>query len=69
MGNRNEEGRRYRNARNDSSVGSMEKRIEHDYGMPEGSISIRNSDGSNARSDKKIHSVRNDYNNRKEKNE
>ncbi len=61
MAEHNEEGRRYRNARNDSSVGSLEKRIERDYGLPEGSISIRNADRSDARSDKKIGSLKNDF--------
>lgn len=58
---RNEEAKRYRSARQDASVGSIEKRIERDYGLPEGSISIRNKDGANARSDKRIENVRKEY--------
>ena len=50
---RNEKARRFRDAREDASVGSIEKRIEKDYGLPEGSIQINRPDGSNARSDKK----------------
>ena len=57
---RNDEARRFRNARNDASVGSIERRIEKDYGLPEGSVSIRNPDGSNARSDKSIGKLRNE---------
>ena len=35
-GQRNENGRRFRNAREDAKVGSIEKRIEQDYGLPKG---------------------------------
>lgn len=51
---RNESGRRFRNARDDAKAGSIEKRIEQDYGLPKGSVQINRSDGNNARSDKKI---------------
>lgn len=61
MSSRNEEGRRYRNARKDASVGSIEKDIEKNYGLPSGSVSIRNSDGGNARSDKKISNLKKDH--------
>ena len=61
MGTRNEEGRRFRNARSDATVGSIEERIEKDYGLPEGSVSIRNPGGGDARSDKKIGSLKNDH--------
>jgi hypothetical protein len=46
--------RRFRDARADACVGSIEKRIEKDYGLPKDSIQINRPDGSNARSDKKI---------------
>lgn len=58
---RNENGRRYRNARNDATVGSIEKRIELDYGLPKGSVQINRPDGSNARSDKKIEKLRKEH--------
>lgn len=49
-----ETARRFRDARVDASVGSIEKRIEKDYGLPKDSIQINRPDGTNARSDKKI---------------
>jgi hypothetical protein len=58
---RNENGRRFRNARDDASVGSIEKRIENDYGLPKGSIQINRPDGSNARSDKKIGNLKKEH--------
>ena len=62
MSKRNEQGRRFRDVRQDAGVGATEKRIEDDYGLPPGSISIRNPDGKDARSDKKIGKLRKDYN-------
>ena len=58
---RNESGRRYRNARDDAKVGSIEKRIEQDYGLPKGSVQINRPDGSNARSDKKIGNLKREH--------
>ena len=61
---RNEKQRRFRDTREDASVGSIEKRIEKDYGLPEGSIQINRPDGSNARSDKKIKNLKKVHNNK-----
>lgn len=38
---RNESGRRYRNARDDAKVGLIEKRIEQYYGLPKGYVQIK----------------------------
>lgn len=51
-------GRRFRDARTDASVGSIEKNIEKVFGLPKGSIQINRPDGTNARSDKKIGNLR-----------
>ncbi|XLY88181.1 hypothetical protein ACK8QS_21935 [Ectopseudomonas mendocina] len=56
-----EQPRRQRDARKDATVGSIEKHIEKAYGLPEGSIQITNVDGSNARSDQKIGTLRKRY--------
>lgn len=58
---KNESGRRYRDAREDAKVGSIEKRIEKDYGLPKGSVQINRPDGSNARSDKKIGNLKKEH--------
>lgn len=58
---RNANGRRYRNAREDAKVGSIEKRIEKDYGLPKGSVQINRPDGTNARSDKKIGNLKREH--------
>ena len=58
---RNENGRRYRNAREDAKVGSIERRVEQDYGLPKGSVQINRPGGSNARSDKKIGNLKKEY--------
>lgn len=55
---RNEDARRQRNARSDASIGSIEKNIEKTYGLPSGSVQINNPDGSNARSDQKIRTLK-----------
>ncbi|MFF2015733.1 hypothetical protein [Paenibacillus sp. NPDC058177] len=62
MAGREEEGRRFRNARNDARVDSIEKRIEKDYGLPAGSIQLNRADGGNARGDKKMSNLRKEYN-------
>ena len=49
---------RVRSARDDASVKSIAKRIEKDYGLPEGSVRIENPSGKKARSDGKIGSLR-----------
>jgi ribosomal protein L23 len=56
-----DEPRRQRDARKDASVGSIEKHIEDTYGLPPGSVQITNTDGSNARSDQKIGTLRRRY--------
>lgn len=56
-----EDPRRYRDARDDAKIGSIERRIERDYGLPANSITIVNPNGDDARSDKTIGSLRKDY--------
>ena len=58
---RQENPRRFRNAREDATVGSIEERIEKDYGLPKGSVQINRADGSNARSDKKIGKLKKEH--------
>ncbi|MBY3618602.1 hypothetical protein HGO21_03485 [Acinetobacter sp. CUI P1] len=62
MSERNETGRRYRNAREDASIGGIDRRIEKDYGLPAGAVQINRADGGNARSDKKIGNLKKEYN-------
>lgn len=62
MTERKENGRRYRSARDDASVGAIERRIEKDYGLPAGTVQINRADGGNARSDKKIGNLRKEFN-------
>ncbi|MEF2969104.1 hypothetical protein V3851_25300 [Paenibacillus sp. M1] len=61
MSQKNEAGRRFRNARDDASVGSIEKRIEKDYGLPAGTVQINRADGGNARSDKRIGNLKKEH--------
>jgi hypothetical protein len=61
MSERKQTGRRFRSAREDATVGSIERRIEKDYGLPAGTVQINRADGSNARSDKKIRNLRKEY--------
>jgi len=49
---------RYRDAREDASIKSISKRIEKDYGLPAGSVTIKNPTGTKARSDGKVGSLR-----------
>lgn len=56
-----EDPRRYRDARGDAKIGTIEKRIERDYGLPANSVTIVNPDGDDARSDKTVGSLRKDY--------
>jgi hypothetical protein len=46
--------RRQRGAREDASVGSIERHIEKSYNVPKGSVKISNPSGTDARSDQKI---------------
>lgn len=52
---------RYRVARKDASVKSIEKSIEKTYGLPSGSVQINKSGGKNARSDATIKSIRKNH--------
>lgn len=54
---RAEKPRRVRIARSDGSVGSLEKRISKDYGLPYGSVRLIGPDGKDKRSDAKIKSL------------
>ena len=54
---RAEKPRRVRIARVDGSVGSLEKRISDDYGLPRGSVRIVGRDGKDKRSDAKVKSL------------
>ena len=55
---RNETPVRYRDAREDASIKTISKRIEKDYGLPAGSVTIKNPGGRKARSDGKVGSLR-----------
>lgn len=61
MAKRVETPNRFRAARGDASVKSIEKSIEKDYGLPPGSVQINKSGGKNVRSDAKIKTVRKDH--------
>jgi hypothetical protein len=61
MSERNEHGRRFRDARDDATVGSIEKHIEKTYGLPDGSVQINRANETNARSDKLIRNLRKEY--------
>ncbi|MDA0385573.1 hypothetical protein [Vibrio owensii] len=54
---------RERKARSDADIATIEENIEEVYGLPEGSVVITNPDGSNARGDKHIGTLRDDYDN------
>lgn len=59
---RNETPVRFRDARGDASIEAISKRIEKDYGLPPGSVVIKNPDGKKARSDGKVGSLRKRWN-------
>lgn len=61
MSKREETPNRYRAARSDASVKSIEKSVEKSYGLPPGSVQINKSGGKNVRSDAKIATVRKDH--------
>ncbi len=52
-----EKARRYRSARIDGKVGSLEFRIAKDYGLPPGSVTIVGPDGKDKRSDAKVQNL------------
>jgi hypothetical protein len=54
--------RRYRSARVDGKVGSLESRIARDYGLPPGSVMIVGPDGKDKRSDAKVQSLLAEWN-------
>ena len=49
--------RRYRAARRDAKVETIERRMERDFGLPKGSVHIVLPNGRDARGDKKIGSL------------
>lgn len=49
--------RRYRGARVDGKVGSLEHRIARDYRLPPGSVMIVGPDGKDKRSDARVKSL------------
>jgi hypothetical protein len=53
--------RRRRFLRRDSSVGSAERNIERELGLPRGCVRLVNPDGGNARSDKLIRALLADW--------
>jgi hypothetical protein len=57
-----EAARRYRSARIDGKVGSLESRIERDYGLPPGSVTIVGPDKKDKRSDAKVRSLLAEWN-------
>ena len=63
MSNRVESARRFRNARKDASVSSIESHIEETYGLPEGSVQINRANGKNAYGNKKIGNLKSEYEN------
>lgn len=52
-----EKAKRYRVARIDGKVGSLEARIAKDYGLPRGSVMIVGPDRKDKRSDAKVKSL------------
>jgi len=50
-----------RKVRSDASVKTVKEKIEEEYGLPKDSIAILNTNKKAARSDKKIESLRNEY--------
>jgi hypothetical protein len=53
--------RRQRDARKDATVGSIEKHIADTYGLPPKAIRIVRANGDDARSDKTIRTLRQEY--------
>jgi hypothetical protein len=49
--------RRYRSARIDGKIGSLENRIARDYGLPRGSVMLVGPDGKDKRSDASVKSL------------
>ena len=62
-----EKARRFRDARKDAPVGTIERKVEKTFGLPGGSVQINRADGGNARSDKKIENLRKEYEKPKKK--
>lgn len=62
MPERNDKPIRFRKARSDASIGTIEKTIEEKLGLPAGSVEIKNPNRKNARSDKKLGKLKKDYN-------
>jgi len=58
---RNDIPRRFRAARSTATVKTIKANMERDYGLPRGSVSVKNHDGSTARADKKIGKLVKEY--------
>lgn len=52
---------RYRRARADSSLATLQRSIERDYGLPAGSIRIVRPDGRKVRSDARVGHLRREW--------
>ena len=52
---------RYRRARADSSLATLQRSIERDYGLPQGSIRIVRPDGRKVRCDAKVAHLRREW--------
>ena len=50
-----------RKTRKDARVDTIERKIEKEKGLPEGSVKIFNPDGKDARGDKRVGRLREDY--------
>ena len=50
-----------RKTRKDARVDTLEKKIEREQDLPEGSVKIVNPSGKDARGDKKVGTLREDY--------
>jgi hypothetical protein len=57
-----EKPKRFRGAKAPAKIASIENHIEKTYKLPRGSVKICNPDGTDARGNKKIESLKRDYN-------
>lgn len=53
--------KRYFSARSDASVGSLQRTIEKQFGLPDGSVRLLRPSGRSKRSDASIASLRDDW--------
>ena len=63
----NEKPFRYRSARKDATVGSIKRKIESVYGLPEGSVALLSPDGSKLKANAKIGTLRQRFEEEEEK--